>query len=99
VVERGFPVLLLAPPGRVLRHLQDVLDRLRRRHAETAVVSSEADVLQRATVPIPFPVRVPEVLSPHVYVVPMQWLSCYLARLRGRDPDRPPGLQKVTRVL
>lgn len=99
VVERGFPVLVLAPPGRTLRHLQDVLDRLRRRQAETAVISSEVDVLQRATVPIPFPVRVPEVLSPHVYVVPMQWLACHLARLRGRDPDRPRGLRKVTRVL
>jgi glucosamine--fructose-6-phosphate aminotransferase (isomerizing) len=99
VVERGFPLLVLAPPGRVLRHLRDVLDRLRRRHAETTVVSSEADVLRRATVPIPFPVRVPEVLSPHVYVVPMQWLSFHLARFRGRDPDRPRGLRKVTRVL
>lgn len=99
VVERGFPVLLISPPGRTLRHLRDVLDRLHRRNAETAVVSSEADVLQRATVPVPVPVRVPEVLSPHVYVVPMQWLSLHLARLRGRDPDRPPGLRKVTRVL
>jgi glucosamine--fructose-6-phosphate aminotransferase (isomerizing) len=37
-----------------------------------------------------------EALSPFTLVLPAQILAEALARLRGRDPDRPPGLTKVT---
>jgi glucosamine--fructose-6-phosphate aminotransferase (isomerizing) len=41
-------------------------------------------------------VVVSEELSPFTLVLPAQILAEALARLRGRDPDRPPGLTKVT---
>ncbi len=97
VIERGFPVLLIAPPGKAFPHLAAIAARLRRRRADTVVLASDPALLRRATVPLALPVAVDEALSPHVYVIPLQLLAYHLSRLRGLDPDRPRGLRKVTR--
>lgn len=99
VVERGFPVFVVAPPGRALPHLTALVARLARERAETIVFSSDPDILRHATVSIPVPVGVDEVLSPHLYIVPAQLFAYHLSRIRGFDPDHPRGLHKVTRVL
>jgi glucosamine--fructose-6-phosphate aminotransferase (isomerizing) len=99
VVGRGFPVLVVAPPGRVARHLADVLHRLRARGARTVVASSASDLLAMGTQAIPLPVVDHEELTPHVYILPLQLLAYHVARRRGLDPDRPRGLRKVTPVL
>jgi glucosamine--fructose-6-phosphate aminotransferase (isomerizing) len=39
-----------------------------------------------------------EELAPIALIVPAQLVAEHLAVLRGRDPDRPPGLTKVTRT-
>ncbi len=98
VVERGFPVLLIAPPGKAFRHLSAIAARLRRRRADIVVLASDPALLRGATVPLAMPVVVDEALSPHLYVMPLQLLACHLSRLRGLDPDRPRGLRKVTRA-
>jgi glutamine---fructose-6-phosphate transaminase (isomerizing) len=98
VVERGFPVLLIAPPGRAFRHLAQIAARLRRRRAHTVVLSSDAGLLRGATDPLDVPVEGDEVLSPHIYVLPLQLLAYHLSRIRGLDPDHPRGLRKVTRA-
>jgi len=40
-----------------------------------------------------------DVYSPIPYVVPAQLFAAYLAAEKGRDPDRPRGLDKVTQTL
>src|SRR5574337_100968 len=99
LVKRGFPVIVVAPPGRVLPHLTNLLRGLRRRHAQTIVLSAARQPLDEAALPVPLPPVGEETLTPHVYIVPLQLLAYHVARLRGLDPDRPPGLRKVTRVL
>jgi len=99
VVERGFPVIAVAPPGRALNHLAGVLRALRRRHARTIVLSSVSTALRLATVAVRMPAVGEEALTPHIYVIPLQLLAAYVARRRGLDPDRPRGLRKVTYVL
>lgn len=99
VVEREFPVIVVAPPGRALGHLSDVLRRLVRRRAHTVVLSSLPRLLRAAAVPVRLPDVAVEALSPHAYIVPLQLLAYHTARLRGLDPDRPQGLRKVTYVL
>jgi glucosamine--fructose-6-phosphate aminotransferase (isomerizing) len=42
---------------------------------------------------------VPEALSPLVAIVPGQLLALHLAQARGFDPDKPRGLNKVTKTL
>jgi glucosamine--fructose-6-phosphate aminotransferase (isomerizing) len=99
VVEPGFPVIVVAPPGRVVGHLLGVLRRLVRRRARTVVLSSLPRLLAHAAVPVRMPPVAEEALSPHVYIVPLQLLAHHTARLRRLDPDRPQGLRKVTYVL
>lgn len=99
VVGRGFPVLVVAPPGRVARHLADVVRRLRARLARTIVLSSAPRLLRMGTRAIPLPAVDEEALTPHVYILPLQLLAYHVARRRGLDPDRPRGLRKVTSVL
>jgi glucosamine--fructose-6-phosphate aminotransferase (isomerizing) len=45
------------------------------------------------------PQAVPEPLSPLVAIVPGQLLAAHLAEARGYDPDKPRGLNKVTKTL
>lgn len=44
------------------------------------------------------PMRVDELVGPLVHVVPGQLVAEAVARLRGRDPDAPEGLTKVTKT-
>jgi glucosamine--fructose-6-phosphate aminotransferase (isomerizing) len=99
VVERGFPVIVAAPPGRALQHLTGLVRRLDRRRARTIVLSSAPGALREATLPVRMPTVAEEMLTPHVYIVPLQLLAHHVAQLRGLDADRPQGLRKVTRVL
>src|SRR3989442_222391 len=99
LVERDFPVIVVAPRGRVLRHLSGVLRRLLRRRARTVVLSSVPRLLAAAAVPVRLPDVRGEGPSPPVYILPLQLLAYYKARLRRLNPDRPQGLRKGTYVL
>jgi glucosamine--fructose-6-phosphate aminotransferase (isomerizing) len=96
VIDRGFPVVLVATSGRVLDDLESLTDLLERRRAELVAISDDADVLGRARVGLPLPAGVPEWVSPMVAVVPGQLFAVALARTRSLDPDQPRGLSKVT---
>jgi glucosamine--fructose-6-phosphate aminotransferase (isomerizing) len=99
MIDRGFPVLVVAPSGRVLADLEALVERLEERHAELVAISDDAGVLARARTALPLPPGIPEWLSPLVAVVPGQLFAIALARTRGLDPDRPRGLTKVTETL
>ena len=95
MLEGGFPVVLVAPRGK-LTDGGALLDLLEARQAEVIAISNDPEVLRRAPAPLAIPGDVPEWLSPVVAVVPGQWLAHALATARGLDPDRPRGLSKVT---
>ncbi len=95
LVERGFPVLLVAPAGRTLADLSALASELLAREAQLAVISNDGELLTRCPFGAPLP-AVPEWLSPVVAVIPGQLVSFQLARLKGKDLDHPRGLRKVT---
>ncbi len=99
MIDRRFPVLVVAPSGRVLADVAAFVDKLDDRHAELVAISDDTAVLARARVGLPLPPSIPEWLSPLVAVVPGQLWAVALAHTRGRDPDRPRGLSKVTETL
>lgn len=96
MIDRGFPVLLVAPSGRVLSDVAQLASLLEQRSAELLAISDDAGVLGRARVGLPLPAGMPEWVSPMVAVVPGQMFAVALARARGLDPDQPRGLRKVT---
>ena len=97
MVERGFPVLAIAPSGRVYHTMVDLLDRLRNQHqAELLVISDEQRALSLAQTPIRLPAGIPEWLTPLVSIIPAQLFSYHLTRERGYDTESPRSLRKVT---
>jgi len=60
------------------------------------VISDRAEALALAHTPLRLPTGIPEYLAPIPAVVPGQLLALALARVKGIDPDRPRGLNKVT---
>ena len=95
VIGPGFPVLVygLADPGG---------EDARQFAADLAGVG--AQVLLASPTPgagqhLPLPPPLHPLLDPIVALLAFYPLAEALARQRGRDPDRPPGLRKVTRTF
>jgi glutamine---fructose-6-phosphate transaminase (isomerizing) len=96
MLEPGFPVVLIAPRGTLLPHLEEFAAALREREAEIVGISDEPRILEQATTSLPFAAGAPEWLSPVVSVIPGQLLAYRLSAAKGVDPDKPRGLRKVT---
>ncbi|HET9588125.1 MAG TPA: SIS domain-containing protein [Anaerolineales bacterium] len=97
MVEGGFPILAVAPSGRVQGSMREMLTRLRQeRDAELVVISDEADVLTLAQSQIPLPSQIPEWLTPLVSIIPAQLFACHLTRVKGYDTEKPRSISKVT---
>jgi glucosamine--fructose-6-phosphate aminotransferase (isomerizing) len=99
VVERGFVILCVAPSGVVLEGVLRLLERLRDElGAELVIISDASEVLALAQTPLRLPMALPEWLSPIASIVPGQLFAYHLACAKGYEPDRPRGLQKITRT-
>jgi glucosamine--fructose-6-phosphate aminotransferase (isomerizing) len=99
MLDRGFPVLAVAPSGAVLPDLIPLLRELAlSRGASLLVISNDPEALQLASTPLAIPVEMPEWLSPLVAIIPAQLFSMHVAAQKGLDVEHPRGLQKVTRT-
>lgn len=97
MVEGGFPILAVAPSGKVQGSMRDMLTRLRReKDAELVIISDEADVLRLAQSPILLPPHIPEWLTPLVSIIPAQLFACHLTEVKGYDTEKPRSITKVT---
>jgi glucosamine--fructose-6-phosphate aminotransferase (isomerizing) len=97
MIDRLVPVLAIVSDGAGGAAMRQVLARLADVGADTCVIGPESaagDAATRIVIP-----GVPEELSPLLEILPVQQLALHLAVARGVDPDRPRGLQKVTRTL
>ena len=99
VIAQGFPVVTIAPTGKILPEMKTFMATAHERGAELIVVSDDAEALAMARVPLALSAGVPEWLSPITAIVPGQLLAMNLAHTRGLDPDRPRALHKVTETL
>jgi glucosamine--fructose-6-phosphate aminotransferase (isomerizing) len=95
MIDRGFPVIAIAPPGPGASALRPVLERLREIGADTLVIG-DGEAAGLGTKSLILPELGQEELSPMLTILPLQQLAFHLACQRGLDPDQPRGLQKVT---
>ncbi|WP_431929193.1 SIS domain-containing protein [Amycolatopsis tucumanensis] len=95
-VDEETAVLAITGAGRGGAALRDVLSAVAERGADVLALGSSADEVP-AAVRIPVP-SVAEELAPVLEVLPVQRIALGLALARGFDPDRPRGLNKVTRT-
>ena len=99
VIERGFPVIVVAPTSLILPELKDFIRQLNERSAEVVAISDDPAVIELSSIALPLPQRLPEHISPIAAIVPAQVFAMYLAHTRGIDVDHPRGLHKVTETL
>ena len=100
IVCDGFPVLAVAPAGKVFDDTLVLLGTLEEEHrAELLVLSNEERALELAQTPLRLPAEMPEWVSPLVSIVPGQLFSYHLTRAKGYDTENPRRLRKVTRTL
>lgn len=91
LVERGFPVLFFAQHDDTLDSTLEVAARFRARGAQVWVADERGD--------LPLPPRLDPVIAPLAAVHRCYGAINALAIRRGRDPDRPPHLRKVTETI
>jgi glucosamine--fructose-6-phosphate aminotransferase (isomerizing) len=99
MVGEGVPVITVAPSGKTFGHVTGMLPELSKRKARSIVLTDDADLGKASDLWLPLPEGIPEWLSPIVAITVGQVFALELARSRGRDPDKPRGLSKVTRTL
>jgi glucosamine--fructose-6-phosphate aminotransferase (isomerizing) len=97
LVESGFPVMAVAPSGKVFDTMLEMLGRLRGDQlAELVVISDDKRALSLAQSPIPLPEDMPEWLTPIVAILPAQLFAFHLTRAKGIDPEKPRTIGKIT---
>ncbi len=99
VLDLGVPVVSIVVPGetyeRVLQNSQEAKSRQAPMIAVAVDGDKKAEIIFDTVLHIP---QVSEILSPFLAVIPMQFLSYYLAEHLGRDVDQPRNLAKSVTV-
>ena len=90
LIEPGFPVIFVCPRDETHETVKGNIQEMRARGAEIIAIIEEGDeeIAEMAHHIVEVPRGVHPVLSPIVYVVPLQLLAYYTAVERGVDPDR-----------
>ena len=96
IISQGFPVMVIAPSGKTLPLMLDLLEKLNERGAECIVFSDNQAACDLATNHVALPANIPEWLSPICTVIPGQLFAYHLASAKGHQIDSPRGLSKVT---
>ena len=86
LVEQGFPVMAVAPQGKVLKDLLGLMELLcEERKVELLTISNDEDALSLAQSAIRLPIDMPEWVSPIVSIIPAQLFAYYLTLAKGFD--------------
>ncbi|MDX2077730.1 MAG: SIS domain-containing protein [bacterium] len=89
IIKQGFPVIVLAPTGKPMPLLVELLQKLNQRHAECIVITDDLNISHYAQSIIPLPPNIPEWLSPICTVIPGQFFAMQLALAMGHTIDKP----------
>jgi glucosamine--fructose-6-phosphate aminotransferase (isomerizing) len=99
LIDPETPSVFVAPRGPLHAKTLGNVEEVRARRGPVLAVGTEGDsaLADLADVFLPIP-DVPEVVQPLVAVVPLQLLAYHVARLLGRDIDKPRNLAKSVTV-
>ena len=98
------PVLAIRPDGDAGRRIDGALERVRAGGVQPWIIGgqetpSDPDAPPAGGHSLRLPLTLPIELQPACLILPGQLLAEAVARARGRDPDHPVGLEKVTSTL
>jgi len=98
IVERDFPVLVIAPHGEMLENIKNLLVELHQAGADTFVLSDDDDILKLGDAKLLLPIRTPEWLSPITSIIAGQLFAMRLTETKKLNIDQPRRLKKITRT-
>ena len=99
LVDENMPIVAVAPGDHLLEKLKSNLQEVAARGGELIVFGCEngglTDEQGMTSIAVP---RVPDIIAPIIYTVPLQLLSYYVALVKGTDVDKPRNLAKSVTV-
>jgi len=100
LIEPGFPVIFICPKDDTHKTVVSNIMEMKARGASIIVLCEEGDeeIKQLADDFLEIPKGVPEILSPILYVIPLQLLAYYVSLEKGQNPDMPRNLAKSVTV-
>lgn len=96
IIDRGFPVIVVAPSGAVSEDLTDLVGNLKKLGSEMIMISDDPGLLDQSRFPLVIPRDIPEWLTPLIGILPGQLFAFRLTLEKGLNPDQPDGLTKIT---
>ncbi|MCD6538181.1 glutamine--fructose-6-phosphate transaminase (isomerizing) [Candidatus Bathyarchaeota archaeon] len=100
LIEPGFPVVFICPKDETRKTIVGNIMEMKARGAMIISVIEKGDeeIKKLSDEYFEIPGSLPEVLSPIVFIVPLQLLAYYIAVEKGLDPDKPRNLAKSVTV-
>lgn len=100
LVEPGFPVVIVCPKDETHKTVIGNIMEMKARGASVIAVVEQGDeeIERLADDYVEVPKGIGEVLSPILFVIPLQLLAYYMAVEKGLDPDMPRNLAKSVTV-
>ncbi len=95
-VEEGTFVILYAPEGPVFDNCKEMLAKLDDIGAEVVLVSDNEELVSGRPCAFLVPKLGSDSVSPFLFAVFAQMFACRLTAVKGRNPDAPRNLNKVT---
>ncbi|NJE01362.1 glutamine--fructose-6-phosphate transaminase (isomerizing) [Thermococcus sp. JdF3] len=97
LLEEGVPVVAVAPSGKTFDKMVGNVEESRARGAFIIGLGDREELRRVSSAFIEMP-GIDELLTPIVYIIPLQLIAYHLAVLRGNDPDKPRNLAKSVTV-
>ncbi|UCE16163.1 MAG: glutamine--fructose-6-phosphate transaminase (isomerizing) [Candidatus Bathyarchaeota archaeon] len=100
LIEPGFPVIFICPKDETHKTIIGNIMEMKARGASIIAIIEEGDEKIKSLVDdyIEIVKGVPDVLSPIIYVIPLQLFAYHMALERKCDPDKPRNLAKSVTV-
>jgi glucosamine--fructose-6-phosphate aminotransferase (isomerizing) len=101
VIEEGYPVFFIAPKDESYSRIVGNVMEMKARGAQVISIVEEQDreVTKMSDETITIPEGIPSVLTPIVFIVPLQLFAYYMSVGKGYNPDFPRNLAKSVTVL
>jgi glucosamine--fructose-6-phosphate aminotransferase (isomerizing) len=100
LIEEGVPVIFIAPKDETRKQIIGNIMEMKARGAEIIALAEEDDeeIRSLSNIFIGMP-KMNSIITPILYILPLQLLAYYTAVLKGLDPDKPRNLAKSVTVL
>lgn len=100
LIEEGVPVIFIAPNDETRKLIIGNIMEMKARNATIISLGEEDDkeLIQLSDYYVAMP-RMQAILTPILYILPLQLLAYYTAVEKGLDPDKPRNLAKSVTVL